>query len=957
MLSLRRACCALMLSCIAAPLCSLNAAAEDEVRSPAANGNVLSGTVADPSGAKVTRAKVHISSAKLQQDTTTDETGRFSVALPAGVYNVVIVSPGFDPYVTTVKLTDKVASADINAKLAIATQSEEVNVGGDTDSTAAADNKSAIILKGDQLKTFSDDDDIFQKQIEALAGAGDGQNGPSIYVDGFSGGKFPPKNTIREIRINQNPYSAEYPELGYGRIEIFTKPGTDKFHGQFFIGGNDSVFNTSNPFVSAQPPYHSLFAFGNLSGPINKKTSFFLSGQYNNQHSNAIVDATTLDANLQPTAFTQAVSNPSSSGYYSGRTDRQITHSNTLITKYNYVGSNTINGGVGLFVLPSEGINSSSAVQTLQIEDTQVIGAKMVSEAHFQYIRTRTQQTPDSSAAALNVEGAFNGGGSGGQTSSDHQDSYEFQEIFTRQQGANNFLRFGARYRLLRDANLSTGNYNGQFTFPSITAYQITEQGLAANETDAQIRATCVTTPQGQVCGGATEFSITAGQPRATVLTGDLGAFAEDEWKVSKSLTLDLGIRLETQSAIPDHFDPAPRVGFGWAIGQKGKKPALFVVRGGGGLFYDRFAATNILTAIRQNGVTQTSYYVANPDFYPTIPSTATLNATLPTIYQISPHLRSQYRIIEGLALERSLWNKGSISLNYLVSEGEHQWDSLNINAPLPGTYNPGNATTPASGTYPLGTMQPVYQFQSGGTSRSNRLIVQVNASPTKKFFLYGYYLVGKEDTDTGGAGSFPSNSYNIHEDYGRNAMPIQRLYVSGYYQLPGGVSVNAFLSSSSGTPFNITTGTDLNGDTQYNDRPAFATNPTSNSILYQTKYGSLDANPQPGEKTIPIDIGTGPAFAEVDFGLSKSFKFGPRAPLPPLPAGAPAPKGPLPKPDPRYSLTFGLDAQNLFNDVNAGPPVGVLTSPQFGHSISLNSPYGGGNANRVIMLQSYFNF
>jgi hypothetical protein len=126
---------------------------------------------------------------------------------------------------------------------------------------------------------------------------------------------------------------------------------------------------------------------------------------------------------------------------------------------------------------------------------------------------------------------------------------------------------------------------------------------------------------------------------------------------------------------------------------------------------------------------------------------------------------------------------------------------------------------------------------------------------------------------------------------------------------------------------------------------------------LYQTKYGSLDANPQPGEKIIPINVGTGPAFAEVDFGLSKSFKFGPRAPLPPLPPGAPAPKGPLPKPDPRYTLSFGLDAQNLFNDVNAGPPVGVLTSPQFGHSISLNSPYGGGNANRVIMLRSYFNF
>ena len=926
---------------------------------PAANSIVLSGTVSDPSGAKVAHANVHVQSSALRRDIVTDANGRFSVALPPGAYDVIVVSPGFEPYLTNVKLNSENTHADIDAKLAIATQAEEITVpAAEEASTSAADNKSALVLKGDQLKTLSDDDDTFQKQIEALAGAGDGQNGPSIYVDGFSNGKFPPKDTIREIRINQNPYSAEYPEVGYGRIEIFTKPGTDKFRGLFFISGNDSAFNTSNPFAGVQPPYHSLTIFSYLSGPINKKTSMFLNIQYNNQQSNAIVDATTLNANFQPTPFTLAIANPTVSEDYAGRIDRQVTPNNTLVTKYDYTSSHITNGGVGLLVLPSEGTNSTTATQTLQLEDTQVIGAKMVSEAHFQYIRTRLQQATDSSAAALNVEGAFNGGGSVGQVSSDHQDSYEFQEIFTRQQGTNHFLRLGARYRLLRDANLSTANYNGQFTFPSITAYQITEQGLAANETDAQIRATCVTTSAGQVCGGATQFSITAGQPRATVLTGDLGAFAEDEWKLTKNFTLDLGIRLETQSAIPDHFDPAPRAGFAWAVGQKEKKPAWFVVRGGGGLFYDRFLSANILTAIRQNGITESSYYVNNPDFYPSIPSTTTLSAAPPTVYQISPHLRSEYQIAEGISVDRNLWNKGSISFNFLSSEGEHQWDSLNINAPLPGTYNPGNATTAASGTYPLGTTQPLYQFQSGGTMRSDRFFVRLNANPTKKFFLFAFYTIRKMDTDTAGPTSFPSNSYNIHEDYGRSAYPLQRLYLGGFYQLPGGLSVNAFLSSSASTPFNITTGTDLNGDTQYNDRPAFATSPTSSSILYQTKYGNFDANPQPGEKIIPLNYGSGPAFAELDFGLGKSFKFGPRDPLPPLPPGAPAPKGPLPKPDPRYSLTVGLDAQNVFNDVNAGPPVGILTSPQFGHSISLNSPYGGAaNANRVITLRTYFNF
>jgi hypothetical protein len=958
--------------CVGTPLYCLGATVDTDARSqdatsarpaagptatidPAAGLDVLSGSVSDPSGAKVQHASVHVQGGAVTRDVTTDSTGRFTIPLPAGMYDITIVAPGFEPYITNVTLTDKSTHVSLDAKLTIANQAQELTVPSDEAAdTSAAANKSALVFKADQLKTFSDDDDTFQKQIQALAGSGDDTNGPSVYVDGFSNGKFPPKNTIREIRINQNPYSAEYSEMGYGRIEIFTKPGADKFHGQFFIGGNQSALNTSNPYVSVQPPYYSIDIFGEASGPITKKMSGFLNIQYSDSHSNAIVDATTLNTALQQVPFTQAVANPTTTADYSGRIDRQVSTNNTLIAKYDYLSLKSTNAGVGLLVLPSEGTNSTTTTQTLQIADTQVIGTTMVSEGHFQYVRTRLSQTTDSTAPTLNVEGGFNGGGSAGQINNDNQDSYEFQEIFTRQQGPKHFIRLGGRYRLLRDANLSTGNFNGQFTFPSLTAYQITEQGLAAGASDATIRATCVTTPTGQVCGGATQFSITAGQPRATVLTGDLGAFAEDEWKISNSFTLDFGIRLETQSAIPDHFDPAPRVGFAWAVGQKEKKPALFTLRSGGGIFYDRFSSTNILTSIRQNGVTESSYYVNNPSFYPAIPSTSSLSAALPTVYQISPHLRSEYAIVEGASIERSLWKKGTISLNYLSWQFDHQWDSVNLNAPLPGTYN---ATT-STGTYPLGTSQPLYQFQSGGTERLNRFFVRVNANPNKHMFLFAFYTVRDKKTDTNGATSFPSNSYDIHQDYGRGTNPAQRLYIGSFFDLPGGITVNSFLSASSSTPFNITTGTDLNGDSQYNDRPAFATNLTSSSIPYKTKYGYFDANPQPGEKIIPINYGNGPSYVELDFGLGKSFKFGPRDPVPAPPPDAPAPKGPAARPDPRYSLNFGMDAENIFNDVNPGPPVGILTSPQFGQSISLNSPYGGAaNANRVIRFRTIFNF
>ncbi len=926
------------------------AAHDDTDREP-----TLSGSIADPSGARIPHAVIHLQdqiqsqtpSSSLPRDITSDATGHFSLTLAPGTYDITISAPGFDPYSTSVHLSSSPVS--LNIRLSIATHAEVVTVpSDDTSSTSAADNKSAIVFKANDLKTFSDDDTTFQQQIEALAGSGDGGSGPQLYVDGFSGGRFPPKNSIREIRINQNPYSAQFDSIGFGRIEIFTKPGTDAFHGYFSTTGNDSAFNSGNPFVGAQPPYHSFSIAGNASGPLNKKTSLFLSAEDNSLQNDAVVNATTgLDASGNPIRLSQAVASPTTTTTYSARLDRQVNAYNTFIARYELNQVQQTNGGVGLLVLASEGVNSTSTTQTLQLSNTQVIGAKSISETHFQYIRTRFHQDSASSAPTLNVEGAFNGGGSPSQFSHDNQDRYEFQEIFTRQQGKH-FIRAGGRYRLLRDANLSTANYNGVFTFTSLQSYTQTLTNLQNNA------------PITSNGGGPSQFTLTTGQPSAVVQTGDLGLFAEDEWKLTPNFTLNYGFRFETQSAIPDHFNPAPRVGFAWAI-RRPQKPAIVTFRVGTGFFYDRFTSTNILTSLRQNGVTQIAYTVTNPTFYcttlnsTTCPAPNSLTATLPTLYQISPNLRSEYTVITGIAAERNLFHRGTISVTYQHNRGIHLWNSANINAPLPGTYTSG---VPTSGTHPLGTSQNIYQFQSGGVSTENRLFTNLNLTLFQRLSLFGYYSARFKASDTSGANAFPSNSYNLSADYGRTATPHQRLYIGVYSQLPFGFQFDTFLSANSSTPFNITTGADLNGDTQYNDRPSFATAASPSASVVRTRFGTFNTTPVAGETIIPINYGNSPAFASLDFGLGKSFKFGPR-PSVPTPAAGAAAKKPAPLPPPRFTLTFGFDAQNIFNHVNAGTPVGVLSSPLFGQSISLNNPFGGtaSDANRVIQLTTNFQF
>jgi hypothetical protein len=899
--------------------------------------STLSGTVTDPSGAVLRNATLVLqphTGDSSPRTVTTDATGHFSIALPPGIYDLSIDAPGFAPYTRTVTLA--ASPLRLDPRLTIASTKEQIDVTPDSDSTGSSDNKSAIVFKREQLDTLSNDDSTFQQEVLAIAGASGGDT-PQIYVDGFSNGKFPPKDTIREIRINQNPYSAEYDSLGYGRIEISTKPGSNQLHGSLYVSGNDNVFNANNPYTGAEPPYYNLISGGDAGGPLGKNASLFGSFRYNNIQSNAVVNAFKADGS----PLSQAVPNPNTDSEFTLRLDRQLSKNNTLVARYEYDHNAQSNSGVGLLVLPSEGVTNAASTQTLQVSNSELIGTKIVSDSRFQYIRTRTGQTPNSSAPTVVVQGFFNGGGSPAGAFNDNLDNYEFQQYLSISHGKH-FIRAGARYRIAREANRSNANYNGSFTFTDLAAYN---------------------------AGTPSQYSVTAGQQAAILLTSDLGAYAEDEWKLLQNVTLDVGLRLETQTDIPDRFDPAPRVAFAWALGQTDKHPPIVTLRGGAGLFYDRFAASNILTSIRQNGVSQQSFVDTDtttlPGLYATyhqtgeLPPTADLSGTPPTPYTISPHLHAATDLVAGASVDRSLGKIGNISLSYTSLRETHGYNSFNINAPLPGTFLLNNPAFP--GVRPLGGNQNIYQFASEGITRQTRLGVNGNLDVQKKLFLWFYYGIRSEKSDSAGAGSFPSQPYNLSADYGPsglgNRSVAQRLYAGGDYKLPLNFSANLFLSAQTGPRFNITTGTDLNGDTIYNDRPAFATSPTAASILYNTRYGNFDANPQPGEAIIPFNYGHAPGLFFSELGVSREFKFGPRPAAEPPPPGAPAPKGPIEKPDPRYDLSFTLDASNPLNHVNPGPPVGVLTSPYFGRSISLNGFNYSNAANRAILLQTNFRF
>jgi hypothetical protein len=939
----------------------------------------LRGQVTDPSGAAVPNATVEITTpAGRTQAVKTGRDGAYEAkGLAPGKYMLRAAADGFEVYQGPEVEVAAGQAQKVDFPLVIPVQQQKVEVSDNSIgvSISPENNAGAIVLSGKDLESLSDDPDQLQSDLAALAGPSVGPNGGQMYIDGFTAGQLPPKASIREIRINQNPFSAEYDELGYGRIEIFTKPGTDQFHGQFFVLGNDSAFNSRNPFLdnAALPGYYTVQYNGNLGGPLSKKSSFFFTAERRDIH-----DVQVVNAELQPnTIFTQAVPNPRLRTNISPRLDYQVSRNNTLSLRYQYYRNTDMNDGVGRYALPSQGYNVANTEQTLRISDTQVFGGKIVNEMRFQYLRDRDNQIQQNNTPTVIVPFEFNAGGSNSGKVIDNQDRYELQNYTSIALGKH-FLKFGARLRDVREANSSTANYNGTFVFRTLAAFQATEkaleQGLAPPAADYPV-----------------QFSLTTGVPTAAVNLFDAGLYVQDDWKWRPNLTVSAGLRFESQNDISDHADWAPRLGFAWGIGSGTTTAPKTVVRGGWGIFYDRFTDNLVLQAERQNGVVQQEFIVADPSFFPNIPTVSSLRLSptgIPTIYQVAPNLHAPYTMQTAVSLERQISRVANMTLSYIHAGGVHQLLTDNINAPLPGTYVLGQ---PTSGKRPLQKLENVYQYESEGIFRQNQLIANFNVRAGTKLSLFGYYTLSYANSDTSGATSFPTNPYHISSDYGRAGFDVRhRVFVGGTMTLPHGFRINPFMLAASGAPFNVTTGLDANGDSILNDRPALASTTVCAGIpkivapnTVCTPLGTFNTLPAPGQKTVPINAYTGPGQFTMNLRIAKTFGFGAkREAAGPLggPAGAgglggfgrrpgagggrgPGERGPGGLgggggSSQRYSITLSVNARNLFNIVNPGSPAGNLGSRKFDTSNALASgAFGNSSAVRLIQLQAQFNF
>jgi hypothetical protein len=906
-----------------------------------ANPGAVTGTITDPVGALVSSAYVTLLSGSQQMATAiSDAQGIFRFTkIEPGPYTLTVESRGFRTEQRAISVQPG-QTLRLAISLKIEIQRQQVAVTGETLDSSPEHNQGAVVIRSSDLDALSPDPQQLRLQILAMAGA---DSGAELFVDGFTASRLPPKSAIREIRINENPFSAQFDATGSGRVEILTKPGTDALHGSLTLLGDDSSLNSHNPFVEEQPPYSSFYSEGDVSGPVTKTSSWFLTGDQQTVGAQSFIHAIT---SATGPVYTATIDSPQTSVDAGPRIDFQLGKIQTVSFRYQFGHQTQDDLLQSQLSLATQAVNTRHTDQTFQFSGTQVYSPRVINETRLQFMRTNDSSVSIDGSPTVIAQGAFSGGGNNLGQLHDGQNHYELQDYTSILLGSH-LLRTGIRFRYGQDGNSSSAGFNGQFIFPSIDAYEITQQGIANGLTPAQIRA---------MGGGASQFSIIRGTPGISVNMADLGVYIEDDWKISPNMTLTPGLRFESQTDIPDRADFGPRVSYAWAIGATRDKPAKAVLRAGIGVFYGRFPIDLVLNARRQNGVLQKQYVVNFPDFYPNVPPIDQLGpATLPTIYQISPLLHAPLTVQQSVSLDKEFFKHLTLSIDYTYYRGVDQLITRNINAPLPGTYNPAD---PTSGVRPLGTLQNVYEYDSLATSKRNRIFTNFHLR-FNPLLLYGYYIFGYSHSDTGGPSSFPSNQYNLHVDYGRATEDIRnRFYLGGLVTLPLQLRLNPFLVTQSNAPFNITVGQDLNGDSQFNDRPAFATD-LSRPSVYHTKWGTFDADPLPGQKIIPINYGTGPSLVMLNLGLTRNFAFGPALAEQPAPAAAaPGKKAPKVEVARRYTMNLGIQAQNIFNTVNGGTPVGVLGSSLFGESTTLSTTqFSSSQANRIIYLRMRLDF
>lgn len=816
--------------------------------------HVVSGSVHDPSGAVIVSAAVQLIAAdgQIVAESKTDSSGSFHFdRVLVGGYDVDAQREGFRETKVHVNVDGK-PRVTANVVLPIAVAQQEVTVADEDNvpqvSNDVTQNQNANTIGRDaldQIPVF--DQDYIATLSRFLDNSSLGTAGVSLIVNGIeANGPGVTSSAVKTIKINQNPYSALYSRPGRARIEIETKGGTPQYHGEINVMFRDAVFDAKNAFAAVRPPERRQYYEGSVTGPVGdgKKTTFLVSLDEDRNNQEAFVLAQGLNGTIRANVPT-----PMQHFFASGRIFHDIGANDQFWIGYSYELGSRTNQNVGGNVLPESGTNTVDIEHEVNVSYRKVFSPRLLNQVHFLVGHQDTPTHSTTAAPAIVVQGAFVGGGAQADAKRTEYHT-EGADIVTYDRGKHD-LKFGVEIpdwsrRGADDFTNALGTYN----FASLTDY---------------------------AAGRPSLYLVQRGQGHLVFLEKNVAGFIEDNVRLKRGLQVSLGLRYYFQNFF--HDDPnnfAPRFGFAWAPGEKGKT----VIRGGAGWFFDRSGPRPIADLLHFNGFELQRFIVENPTF-PVVP--ASLVAQPTSLVVLDPNARIPYTVQYGLGFERQVAAKSSFSANWIGTRGIHLFRSIDANAPPPPFYVA--RPNPADGQ--------VRQIQSQGYQKSNAMELTFRGRPASFFSGQLQYTLAKTYNNTSGVTYFPGNSYFPQNDWARSDFDSRhRFNMIGTFDVSTIVKLGTAFSAYSGSPVTITTGSDANQDGISNDRPI----------------------------GLPRNTLHGPAFVNLDLSLSHEFL---------LVRGKK--EGP--------SITAELGAFNVLNHRNDTTYVGVLTSPFFGHAVAARSP------------------
>ncbi len=518
----------------------------------AQNAISLRGQVIDEQGAVIAGARVLLVASDGKERTAAANTnGEFTISnIPPGSYTLTVEFKGFESHVEESLQLPAATALKVSLKVAPIKAETEVNAESSGVSVEPDQNLNAIILDEKMIMDLlPDNEDDLLEFLQSLAGpaaggTSGGQDGPQIYIDGFPGGRLPPRESILQIRINQNPLSAEYARPGQGRIEIITKPGTEQWHGSVGFNVRNSALDARNAFALTKPDVDQRHYSFTLSGPIiKKKISFFLNADQRTFDSSVIVNAITLDGPL-----TTNVPSTNENRFFGLRVGSTLNKNNVLNVGYNYRQSERVSNGGG-FTLPDRGSTTDNTNHTFTITETYVINSRLIHETRMRLQHELTNATARTPGVAINVLDAFNGGGATCCPSGSRQDQLNFQDYLTYTHNKQT-IRGGFQLEYENNSDLEQGNFNGTYTFSSLDQYRRAVAGVDSGDPN-------------NLLVRATQFTINQGNPRLQYSQYEASLFIQDDMRLRPNFTLSAGLRYEFQSHLRDKLNVAPRLGIG----------------------------------------------------------------------------------------------------------------------------------------------------------------------------------------------------------------------------------------------------------------------------------------------------------------------------------------------------------------------------------------------------------